>query len=182
MRRLAMMMACGCVSLAAHALDACAPPASLAALAQCRWECPDYRKGAAPEVPGRMKHVARCAPQAGKVASYFEGRLALTGHVQLVETVTWGEVLVFVPDAASQRQLPSPRQSSELWFANAVEARRLLAPPPLDARAPCRSAFARIVIEGLLTDLGDQDGNHDWVELRSVAERGRYHAGGCSMS
>ena len=166
---------------AAPAALTCAPPAPFASIAQCTWECPDYRKGGPPQNLGTLTHVSRCSPQAGLVASYFHGTLTLAGRVERAETVTYGDVFVFIPDSKSSRTLPEPRQGHILWFANPKEARKLLAPPRLSARITCWTAPAKIVASGLLTDLGEHDGNHDWVSLRSVIEVGEYKNYGCSM-
>lgn len=166
----------------AHAAAACAPPPAFSGVPPCTWACPDYRKGGAPQNTGTLKHVARCEPQVGQIASYFEGTLTLAGRIERADTVTWGDVLVFYPDAISARLLPDTRRGSELWFVNPKLANKSLAAPRLDHNNPCWSAPARIVISGLLSDLGDHDGSHDWVSLTKVIEIGKYKNYGCRMS
>lgn len=159
----------------------CSPSREFAGVTQCNWACPDYRKGTPPLSIGAMRHVARCAPQVGKVPSFFTGTVALSGQIEAVDTTSWGEVLVFLPDAKSAHLLPSDRQGTELWFVNKSEARKLLRAPKLDSQTSCWTAPAKITISNLLADIGDQDGNHDWVVLREVNDLGKFKNYGCSL-
>jgi len=166
----------------ASAAPVCVPPAPFEPIQRCAWECPDYRKGSRPQNLGPLKHTARCSPQAGHVASFFSGTLSLSGRVEKVETTTWGEILVFFPDAQSAPSLPEPRHGGELWFANRKAAEKMLTAPRLVAnKKTCWAAPARIVVSGLLTDLGDHYRNHDWVALQSVVEVGPYKGYGCEL-
>jgi hypothetical protein len=132
-----------------------------------------------PQNYGPLKHVARCSPQVGKVASYFEGTVTLTGRVERADTHTYGQTQVFVPDAKSRELLPEPRQGPVLWFANKQRAQNAFRAPPLDSRNDCWTAPAKIEVSGLTTDLGDHDGNHDWVVLQNVIEVGKFTNYGC---
>jgi hypothetical protein len=50
------------------------------------------------------------------------------------------------------------------------------------SRNDCWTAPAKIEVSGLTTDLGDHDGNHDWVVLQNVIEVGKFTNYGCEYN
>lgn len=134
-----------------------------------------------PQSHGPLKHVARCSPQVGRIASYFEGTVTLTGRVERVDAQTYGQIQVFIPDAKSNRLLPEPRHGGELWFANKQKAWNAFGAPPIDSRNLCWTAPAKIEVSGLAADLGDHEGSHDWVVLRNAIEVGKFVNYGCDI-
>jgi len=170
-----------CASLhQAPAAPACQPPKPFSAVRQCKWECPDYAKFPIYPNSSPLKHVAMCRPPDGRRPGYYDGSMVISGRVERIETHTWGEILIFYPDLKSANNLPEDRQGGGIWFANHKEAETLTKAPRADSKNECWAAPAKVRISGLLTDVGDQDGNHDWTVLKSVVDIGEFKNYGCT--
>jgi hypothetical protein len=183
MFRLATMVLVTAIFFAASARAAshCAVPANFGIFGTykncaCAKDLPEYPfpKGSA------LNHKATCGYTSdGQGIYYFAGVATLTGHIERVESTTWGEQLTFTPDARSRRVLPEGGQGN-LLFANKAFAERALKVFSLNEKTSCRSAPAKIRIEGLVSKRNDSDDVGDFVLLREVIDIGAFKNYGCA--